>query len=93
MGRKFLIAIIIILRLSIANHKSLIYDYDESMGLADHEVGHLFICLYFIQMLADQLVTALLLINKVQSATRYPHFFAQDPFQAVSVLHEHLLVM
>lgn len=63
------------------------------MGLADHEIGHLLICLYFIQVFADQLVAALLLIDKVQPATRNPHFLAQNPLQAVAVLHEHLLVM
>ena len=63
------------------------------MWLADHEVGHLLVCLYFIEMVTDQPVTALLLINKVQSATQYPRFLPQDPFQTVFILHEHLLMV
>lgn len=85
--------LIIISRLSITRHKSLIYDNEQSLCRFDHEIRQFLARLDLAQMLLHQ--SALLLVIEVLrcSAFRVSACKLDDALQFVPVAHEHLLVV
>lgn len=84
---------IIISRLSITRHKSLIYDNEQSLRRFDHEIRQILVRFDLAQVFLHQPVLLLAVEVLRRSAFRICACQLDDALQFVPVAHEHLLVV